>query len=141
MRKYLTFLFVASIVLASIVIAGASIGNVSSPLLKTTLIFNAPSVALGRFGQVPVDGYLTTGAGVGIDNATIHAQRLEGVDVWTTFFNDTTDAKGYFSFTFMPRSPPPGTNYVIANTYRVTYDGDSRYAPSISNETEMTVIW
>ena len=141
MRKYLALLFVASIVLASVVIAGASTGTVSSPLLNTTLIFNAPHVALGRFGDVPVDGYLTTGAGVGIDNATIHAQRLEGVDVWTTFFNVTTDAKGYFSFAFMPRSPPPGTNYVIVNTYRVTYDGDSRYAPSVSDEVEMDVIW
>jgi hypothetical protein len=139
MRKYLALLFVASIVLTSVVIASASTGTVSSPLLETNLKFNAPTYTW--HGYVPVDGYLTTASGAGIGNAKIHAQRLEGRDVWTTLFNVTTDAKGHFSFAVMPRSAPPGANYVIVNYYRVTYDGDSRYAPSISNEVEMNVSW
>jgi hypothetical protein len=107
--------------------------------LPTKLVFNAPTHTWHAY--VPVDGYLTTASGAGIGNAKIHAQRLGGRDVWTTFFNVTTDAKGHFSFAVMPRSAPLGANYVIVNNYRVTYDGDSQYAPNVSNEAEMDVSW
>jgi hypothetical protein len=141
MRNCLALLCIASIVLASVVVAGASIDTISPSPQPTKRVFNAPHFAWGRQGDVGVDGYLTTSSGAGIGNATIHAQRLEDGDVWTTFLNVTTDAKGYFSFSVTPRSAPPGTDYYIINNYRVTYDGDSQYAPSVSNEVEMDVFW
>ena len=109
--------------------------------LPTKLVFNAPTYAVGRSGSVGVNGHLTTASGVGIGNATIHAQTSEDGTVWTTFFNVTTDANGEFSFAVTPRSPPPEANYVFVNNYRVTYDGDSQYAPSVSNEIVMYVSW
>ncbi len=141
MRKYLVLLFIAGIVLASVAIAGASMDTVSSSKVHTNLIFKAPNYARGRDGHIPVHGLLLTDDSVGIANAKVHFQSLEGGDVWTTYFNAATDETGYFSFAVKPKSAPPGTNYAVVNFFRMTYDGDSQYAPCVSNEVEMDVSW
>lgn len=109
--------------------------------VPTKLVVSAPTVAFGRAGDVTADAYLTTAGGAGISNATIHAQTLEGGTDWITFLDGTTEADGHISFAFAPKSPPPGTNFAYVNFYRVTYDGDSQYAPTVSKEVAMYVRW
>ncbi len=109
--------------------------------VPTKLVVTAPAAAYGIGGDVTADAYLTTASGAGIANATIHAQTLEGGTDWITFLDITTEANGHVSFAFAPKSPPPGTNFAYVNFYRVTYDGGSQYAPTVSNEVSMYVKW
>ncbi len=135
---------VVSLILGTTVlihVAGHTNETDPSSQVPTKLAFDAPTIAFGREGSVTGAAYLTTASGVGIGNATLHAQTLEGGTDWTTFLDVTTGADGHISFTFTPTSPPPGSNYRIVNTYRVTYDGDSQYAPTVSNEITMYVRW
>ncbi len=83
----------------------------------------------------PVDLYGLLGAGDPhsphwIENATINVQRLnyDGTS-WSTIGSLTTQTgkyAGFFAGTITPRYEGP---YI----YRATYDGDSHYAPTISN--------
>ena len=122
-------------------VAGHTSDIEPSSQVPTKLVLSAPTVAIGWGVYVTADAHLTTASGAGIANATIHAQTLIGGTDWITFLDITTEANGHISFAFAPKSPPPGTNYAYVNFYRVTYDGGSQYASTVSNEVSMYVKW
>jgi len=95
----------------------------------TTLTFTAPAQAKVN-EWFNVSGSLTAG-GTGVSGALINIQQLwQGK--WNTFGNFTTDSDGIFVGTISS----PATGYV---QNRVTYDGNSQYVPSLSNEVVTTV--
>jgi hypothetical protein len=71
----------------------------------------------------------------GMPNATINIQSMNSDGTWSTVATKTTDVPvplGMFRTTLTP---------AVAGvyTYRVTYDGDSQYAPAVSNVVTLTV--
>jgi hypothetical protein len=94
----------------------------------TTLTFTAPAQANVK-EWFNVSGSLTAG-GKGVSGAIIKWQQLwQGK--WNTFGNFTTDSNG--NFTGQIESPAAGDVQ-----FRVTYDGDSQYAPAVSNVVTIT---
>jgi len=95
----------------------------------TTLTFTAPAQARVNT-WFDVSGSFTAG-GKGVSGAIINIQQLwQGA--WGTFSNFTTDSNGNFAGQI--ESPTTGD---VHN--RVTYDGNSQYAPSVSNEIVTTI--
>lgn len=97
----------------------------------TTLTFTAPAhVKLNQL--YAVFGNLTTANGTGINDARIWGQSLRG-DKWVTLHRllFTTGQNGSFSDHWFETGlfSKPGPCH-----YRVIYDGDSRFAPAVSNE-------
>ena len=91
--------------------------------VPTTLTFTCPTqVNVNEpFG---IGGTLTTG-GKGVSGAHINGQVMLQ-EQWTTFSGYTTDSNGTISGTI-------STDYTGLRFYRLSYDGDARYAPSVSN--------
>ena len=94
----------------------------------TTLMFSCPMQANVK-EWFNVSGSLTAG-GKGVSGAIIKWQELwQGK--WNTFGNFTTDSNGNFAGQI--QSPAAGDVQ-----FRVTYDGDSQYAPAVSNAVTIT---
>jgi len=91
--------------------------------IPTTLTFTCPTLVNVNepFG---IGGSLTAG-GKGVSGAHINGQVMLQ-EQWTTFSGYTTDGNGNISGTI-------STNYTGLRFYRLSYDGDDRYAPSVSN--------
>jgi hypothetical protein len=70
-----------------------------------------------------------------IGGATVHIQLMQS-GKWTTVFNTTTetskDTLGLFGISITE-------NHTGVFSYRVTYDGNSQYAPTVSNVVKLTV--
>lgn len=98
---------------------------------QTTIAITVPTQVKTN-ESIYVNGTLTAGA-QGIAGAVVHLQWLDPTTGnWTTFSDGKTGESGQFSvpvFLYFP------SNY----TFKVTYDGDSQYAPSVSNEVMITV--
>ena len=76
-------------------------------------------------------GRLTAGNS-GIDNALVNMQWLNDSGSWITFGHPTTSSDGSFIVYIGP--------YSVGDLYfRVTYDGDSQYAPSVSDAVKVVV--
>ena len=100
----------------------------------TTLTFNAPAqVKLNQF--YAISGSLTTADGTGINDAQLLYQQLQD-NKWVTFGVVFTDQNGTFSDKWIETDSlsRPGTSY-----YRVIYNGDSQYAPAVSNEVAVLI--
>jgi len=100
----------------------------------TTLTFNAPAqVKLNQF--YAVSGSLTTGNCTGINEAQLLYQQLQD-NKWVTFGVVFTDQNGTFSDKWIETDSlsKPGTSY-----YRAVYNGDSQYAPAVSNEVAVII--
>lgn len=71
----------------------------------------------------------------GVGGATVNIQKWVN-DTWTTIGTTTTTATGDYKgwFTAPITSSSPGVF-----SYRATYDGDSQYAPAVSNVVKLTV--
>jgi len=95
----------------------------------TTLTLTAPANATVD-ENFDVSGYLTAG-GTGVSGRIINVQVQEGGQ-WKTFRFVTTDSNGFFTFTFIAQK---GGDL----NFRITYDGDSQYAPSVSNKVTVRV--
>jgi len=106
------------------------ITNATAPQ-QTTIAINAPTQVKTN-ESIYVNGTLSTGA-KGIATAVVHLQWLDlTTGNWTILSDGKTSESGQFSV--------PVFMYFPANyTFRVIYDGDSRYAPSVSNEVMVTV--
>jgi len=108
----------------------AYIPNAIAPQ-QTTIAINAPTQVKTN-DSIYVNGTLSTGA-KGIASAVVHLQWIDlTTGNWTTFSDGKTGESGQFSipvFIFFPAT----------YTFRVTYDGDSQYAPSVSNAVMVTV--
>jgi len=78
-----------------------------------------------------INGTLTVG-GKGIAGATVHFQMWDlTTSNWQTLWNCKTDVNGQFS--------TPVFLYLTADyTFRISYDGDSQYASSVSNDVTVT---
>jgi len=97
----------------------------------TTIAITAPTQAKANV-SVYANGTLTAG-GKGIAGAVVHLQWLDlTTGNWTTLSDGKTGDGGQFSV-------PVFLYFTAEYTFRVTYDGDSRYAPSVSNEVMVTV--
>ena len=100
----------------------------------TTLTFNAPAqVKLNQF--YAISGSLTTANGTGINDAQLLYQQLQD-NKWVTFGVVFNDQNGTFSDKWIETDSlsKPGTSY-----YRVIYNGDSQYAPTVSNEVAVLI--
>jgi len=97
--------------------------------IPTTLTFNCPTQAKVN-KSIDYSLSLTSG-GTGVSGAIIHTQYLEANGQWTTLGTHTTDSNGNFAGIFIMYATG-------VYTYRVTYDGDSQYASSVSNEVVVT---
>ena len=100
----------------------------------TMLTFNAPAqVKLNQF--YVISGSLTTADGTGINDAQLLYQQLQD-NKWVTFGVVFTDQNGTFSDKWIETDSlsKPGTSY-----YRVVYNGDSQYAPAVSNEVAVII--
>jgi hypothetical protein len=106
---------------------------------------NQTAITIGVDQPVYLGGILdvspTFSPGRGIPNATVNIQSLNpDGKTWSTVATRITEAvdqqghgmNGFFVVVLTP---------VVAGvyTYRVTYDGDSQYAPSVSNIVTLTV--
>jgi len=96
----------------------------------TTLIIIAPIRANVNV-SLSINGTLTVG-GKGTAGTTVHIQMWDvTTSNWQTLWGRKTDGKGQFS--------TPVFLYLAAGyTFRAVYDGDSRYASSVSNEVSVT---
>jgi len=98
----------------------------------TKIAITAPAQVKAN-ASVYANGTLTAGD-KGIAGALVHLQWLDSTTGnWTTLSDGKTSDSGQFSlpvFLYFPEQ----------YTFRVTYDGDSQYAPSVSNEVMVTVI-
>ena len=103
--------------------------KVATALQPTTLTFTAPARAKVN-EWFDISGSLTAG-GKGVGGALIHVQASSQGN-WDTFGNLTTNSDGNFAGQIQ-RSEAGD------RIYRVTYDGDSQYEPSVSNEVVVTV--
>ncbi|HYA61314.1 MAG TPA: hypothetical protein VED16_04465 [Candidatus Acidoferrum sp.] len=133
---------IAILVLGVLNVAAASTGtptiaasdaympNAAAPQ-QTTIAINAPTQVKTN-DSIYVNGTLSTGA-KGIASAVVHLQWIDlTTGNWTTFSDGKTGESGQFSvpvFIYFPAS----------YTFRVIYDGDSQYAPSVSNDVMVTV--
>ena len=98
----------------------------------TTITISAPT-QVNANASVYANGTLTAG-GKGIAGAVVHLQWLDlTTGNWTILSDGKTGDSGQFSV-------PVFLYFTAGYTFRVTYDGDSRYAPSVSNEVMVTVI-
>ena len=70
-----------------------------------------------------------------IGGATVNIQGSLDGNTWTTVLNTTTETGKYNGF-FLVLWTPPSTGVVYV---RATYDGDSQYAPTVSNVVKLTV--
>jgi hypothetical protein len=147
MRKRITSLFIITILsLCTLNVASASTSKtttvdhdvyarIAAAQKPTTLTFTAPAhVKLNQL--YAVYGNLTTANGTGINDARILCQSLRG-DKWVTFgIGFTTGQNGSFSDHWLETGlfSKPGSCH-----YRVIYDGDSWYAPAVSNEAIVAV--
>lgn len=103
----------------------------------TTLTFAAPPQAK-IFEPTKVCGYLTTANGTGIKDARIQIQRLHGDGKWHfSSIVSTTGNNGYFSDTVVVFTKMFATKGDYH--FRAIYDGDGQYAPSVSNEANVTI--
>jgi len=91
--------------------------------IPTTLTFTCPTLANANepFGI----GGTILAAATGVSGAHINGQVMLQ-EQWTTFSGYTTDSNGTISGTI-------STDYTGLRFYRHSYDGDARYAPSVSN--------
>jgi hypothetical protein len=70
-----------------------------------------------------------------IGGATVNIQLSLDGNTWTTILHTTTETGKYNGFFFASWTPQStGVVYV-----RATYDGDSQYAPTVSNVVQVTV--
>jgi len=92
--------------------------------VPTTLTFTCPTL-VNVNEPSGIGGSLTAG-GEGFSGVHINGQVMTQGQ-WTTFSGYTTDSNGNISGT-------TSTNYTGLRFYRLSYDGDARYAPSVSNE-------
>jgi len=100
----------------------------------TTLTFTAPAqVKLDQF--YAISGSLTTANGTGINDAQLLYQQLQD-NKWVSFGAVYTDLNGTFTDKWIETDSlsKPGTSY-----YRVIYNGDSQYAPAVSNEVAVII--
>lgn len=98
----------------------------------TTIAITAPTQATAN-ASVYANGTLTAG-GKGIAGAVVHLQWLDvTTGNWTTLSDVKTGDNGQFSV-------PVFLYFTAEYTFRVTYDGDSQYAQSVSNEVMVTVV-
>ena len=97
----------------------------------TTIAITAPTQAKAN-ASVYANGTLSAGSN-GIASAVVHLQWLDPTTGnWTTLSDGKTGDGGLFSM-------PVFLYFTAEYTFRVTYDGDSLYAPSVSNEVMITV--
>lgn len=114
----------------TIVVRDTCIKDATAPQ-QTTITITAPTQVKSN-ESIYVNGTLTAGA-TGIADAVVHVQWLDPTTGnWTTFSDAKTSDSGQFSVPIFLYFP---ADY----TLRVTYDGDSRYASSMSNEVMVTV--
>lgn len=108
----------------------AYITNATVPQ-QTTIAINAPTQVKTN-ESIYVNGTLSTGT-KGIASAMVHLQWLDlTTGNWTILSDGKTGESGQFSV-------PVFMYFPATYTFRVTYDGDSQYAPSVSNEVMVTV--
>jgi len=91
--------------------------------IPTTLMFTCPTL-VNVNEPFSIGGSLTAG-GNGVSGAHINGQVMTQ-EQWTTFSGYTTDSNGTLSGAI-------STNFTGLRSYRLSYDGDARYAPSASN--------
>ena len=85
------------------------------------------------FGGILVSG--TASAPNPIGGAKINIQKMQS-GTWATVYTATTitgENKGIYAVTYTPHAA--GTF-----SFRATYDGDSQYAPAVSNVAKITVV-
>jgi hypothetical protein len=98
----------------------------------TTIAITAPTQVKAN-ASAYANGTLTVGD-KGISSAAVHLQWLDlTTGNWTTLSDGKTNDSGQFSI-------PVFLYFTAKYTFRVTYDGDSRYAPSVSNQVMVEVI-
>jgi len=140
MKTIMTSLSIAILTLCLLNVAAATTSNPASvPHSKivadaaasqpTTLTFTAPAQAKVKESFV-TSGSLTAGD-KGVSGAIIKIHTIQNGQ-WVNFGNSTTDSGGNFRGSITTFTP--GDHH-----YKVTYDGDSQYAPSASNEVVVTV--
>jgi len=96
---------------------------------STTLTFTAPTnVKVNQ--SFKISGYLTTVSGNGIAGAVVDEQTYYN-GAWVAMYNVTTDGSGHLSDTL-------GLSAAGAYNFRLAYNGNSQYAPSVSNEVTIT---
>lgn len=101
----------------------------------TTLTFTVPA-QVKLFQPYPVSGSLTTADGTGISGAQIWYQWLNG-DKWdTTGMMFTFGKNGSFSDTWIETGLFNKQKFCL---YRIIYNGNSQYAPAVSNEVNVTI--
>ncbi len=71
-----------------------------------------------------------------IENARVTIQRLSTNGTWIPIGTATTEKGGEYKGTFTTSLTPRGAGVFI---FRATYDGDDRFAPSVSNVVMLTV--
>ena len=71
-----------------------------------------------------------------IENARVTIQQLSANGTWIPIGTATTERDGEYKGKFVVSLTPRVAGF---NTYRATYDGDSQFAPSVSNVVVLTV--
>ncbi len=71
-----------------------------------------------------------------IENARVTIQRLSTNGTWIPIGTATTEKDGEYKGTFTMSLTPRAAGVII---FRATYDGDDRFAPSVSNVVTLTV--
>jgi hypothetical protein len=97
---------------------------------STTLTFTAPAnVKLKQ--NFDISGYLTTASGNGIAGVVVDEQTYYN-GAWVPMYNVTTDSSGHLSDTW-------ALSQEGAYNFRLSYNGDSQNAASVSNQITITV--
>ena len=141
MRKgVMSLSLIAVVTLCALNVAAASVSKPATafygnditraqPAQSTTLTFTAPTnVKVNQ--SFKISGYLTTASGNGIAGAVVDEQTYYN-GAWVAMYNVTTDSSGHLSDTL-------GLTTSGAYNFRLAYNGDSQYAPSVSNEVTIT---
>jgi hypothetical protein len=71
-----------------------------------------------------------------IENARVTIQQLSANGTWISIGTATTEKDGEYKGMFFVLLTPRAPGVII---YRATYDGDNRFAPSVSNVVTLTV--
>jgi hypothetical protein len=115
---------------------------------QTYIVFGDPTtngITMGVGQHIAILGVLTYGTPPtssfnsphGIPDATVNIQTLNSDgQTWTTVATKSTLPAGYSAGTFLVTITPTVAGVY---TYRVTYDGNSQYAPTVSNTKTLTV--